>query len=156
MNQLVEKFKNFLKDIYQKIVMIDDSPQRIALGFGVGVFLGIFPGAGPIAALTLAVIFHINKAAALLGSLLTNTWLSIVTFVFAVKVGSFVTGNSWVKVYDQCKFILKDFHLNDIFNVSMFEIFKPLMMGYVIVAFLIGAASYFIVLAICLLKQKKI
>lgn len=39
-----------LKLIYIKLFRINDTPQKIAQGFGLGVFLGILPGTGPIAA----------------------------------------------------------------------------------------------------------
>ena len=88
----VDKIKNSFKSIYDKLVGIKDSPQKIALGFGLGVFCGILPGTGPMASVVLAFVFRVNKVAALAGSLLTNTWLSLVTFVLAVKIGSMVTG----------------------------------------------------------------
>lgn len=45
------------RSIYLKLFQINDTPQRIALGVGLGVFTGIIPGAGPIAALFLAMLF---------------------------------------------------------------------------------------------------
>ncbi|MBI5144700.1 MAG: DUF2062 domain-containing protein, partial [Candidatus Omnitrophica bacterium] len=89
---------NFLKLIYVKLFKIHDAPQKIALGFGLGVFLGIFPGTGPIAALFLAWRLKINRASALLGSLLTNTWLSIVIFLLSIKFGLSITQFKWQKI----------------------------------------------------------
>jgi len=82
----------FFKVLYLKLFRIDDSPHKIALGFGLGVFLGVMPGMGLIAALAIAIIIKVNRIAALLGSILTNTWLSIPVFFLAVRTGSAVTG----------------------------------------------------------------
>ena len=67
--------------IFDKLFKINDSAEKIALGVGLEVFSGLMPGTGPTAALFLAFIFRANRAAALLGSMLTNTWLSVVTFI---------------------------------------------------------------------------
>ena len=106
----MNKIKAFLKAIYDKLSKIDDSPQKIALGFGLGVFCGILPGTGPVAAVALAFVFRVNKIAAFAGGLLTNTWLSVVTFILAVRLGSAVSGADWNEVYSRCKDIIRDFH----------------------------------------------
>ena len=153
MKKFFDQLKHFFQSIYEKLVKIDDSPQKIALGFGLGVFLGILPGAGPVAALALASLFRINRIAALSGSLLTNTWLSVVTFVLAVKIGSAVTGENWVAVYDKCKLILQNFHLKDLQHGAVFDILKPLVIGYITVGFLAGIFSYLLILAVFMCKK---
>ncbi|MCG2713658.1 MAG: DUF2062 domain-containing protein [Candidatus Omnitrophica bacterium] len=72
-------FKKIINFIFAKLFKINDSAGKIALGVGLGVFAGLLPGTGPAAALLLALVFRANRAAALLGSLITNTWLSVVT-----------------------------------------------------------------------------
>jgi hypothetical protein len=142
----------FLKVIYLKLFRIHDSPQKVALGIGIGVFLGNFPGTGPIAALTMAFILRINRAAALLGSLLTNTWLSIITFVFSVKIGSSIMGLEWQKVYQETIQLFKDFHWMNFFKISILKILTPVLIGYFIISFLFGllfyAATLFIILKV--------
>jgi len=105
-NSIVSLFKL----IYLKLFRIDDTPQRIALGLGIGVLLGILPGSGPIAALFLAWVLRVNQASALLGSLFTNTWLSIVTFILSIKVGSIITKLNWQDVQRDWMLFLKNFH----------------------------------------------
>ena len=77
---MINKIREYLRLILAKLFNINDTPHKIALGLGLGVFAGILPGTGPIAAIFLALAFRANRASALLGSLLTNTWLSLVTF----------------------------------------------------------------------------
>ena len=60
------EMKRILRFVYLRIVRANDSPPRVAAGVAIGVFLGIFPtfGLGLVLAYILAVIFRINKAAA--------------------------------------------------------------------------------------------
>ena len=133
-------------DACSSIFKIDDSPQRIALGFGIGVFLGILPGTGPFAALALAFIFRINKAAALLGSVLTNTWLSVVTFVLALKIGAMITGVHWADIQAQAHGLMDHFSWKTLFDASLAGILKPLLIGYAVVGFLCGVLAYLAIL----------
>jgi len=124
----------FFKFIYLKLFRIHDTPQRIALGLGIGVLLGILPGTGPIAAIFLALVLRLNRAAALLGSLLTNTWLSIVTFSLSIKVGSSIMRVDWQETYQTQSPALK--------------IILPVITGYLVVAFCLGALVYLATLII--------
>lgn len=142
MNKYWGVFKEHLKNIYRKLAGINDTPHRKAAGLGLGVFLGIFPGMGPIAALALSWLLRVNRAAALLGSLLTNTWISVVTFVFAVKIGAALTGTNWEEVFDATKDVFKDFHFNNLLDVSFLNILKPLLIGYVVVGVFFGVMAY--------------
>src|SRR3989338_11447506 len=93
-----KSFKRLLKFLYLKLFKINDTPQKIALGLGLGVFAGIFPGTGPAASLFLAFIFRANRASALIGSMLTNTWLSVVTLLLAIKLGALMFGIQWEEI----------------------------------------------------------
>lgn len=149
--------KRFLRLIFLKIFRVNDSPQRVALGLGLGVFSGIMPGIGPIAALFLASLAKVNKASALLGSLLTNTWLSILIFMLSVKTGAFVMGLHWQDVSRSWKAFLADFHLIKLFKLSILDIVTPVFLGYLIVALCSGILAYLIILPMLkLLKAVKL
>ncbi len=125
-----------------KFLEIDDSPQKIALGLGVGVFLGILPGTGPIAAVILASILRINKASALLGSLLVNTWINIVTFVFAIKIGSVIIGINWRQIYNESLVVFSNFRYNNLLKLPVLKLILPTLIGYFIIAFFMGFFAY--------------
>jgi uncharacterized protein (DUF2062 family) len=137
-----------LKSISIKLLGINDTPQKIALGLGLGVFSGILPTTGPIAALFLAWAFRANRASALLGALLTNTWLSIVTFLLSIKVGSAIMKTRWESVLRDWALFLKDFHWLNLFKLSVLKIILPVIAGYLIIAFCIGLLCYLITLII--------
>jgi hypothetical protein len=142
---MLKKITNF---IVAKLFKINDSAQKIALGVGLGVFSGLIPGTGPAAALFLAFIFRANRAAALLGSILTNTWLSLVTFIFAVKVGSVVLSRHWQEVYQKAQGLIRDFHWGNFLKLSFLDVVLPVIIGYLIIGLFLGLVSYLVVLLI--------
>jgi uncharacterized protein (DUF2062 family) len=144
----------FFKAVFMRLVRINDSPQRIALGFGLGVFLGILPGTGPIAALVLASLFRINRAAALLGSILTNTWLSIATIILSIKLGSVIMGKNWEDVYAQWQLFLSQFRWKDLLEAAFLRIAAPVALGYLVIGFLCAAASYLLILLALTVRKK--
>ncbi len=137
-------FKNILNFIFAKFFQINDSAQKIALGVGLGVFSGLMPGTGPAAALFLAFVFRANRAAALLGAIFTNTWLSIVTFIFAIKVGSFLLKLHWQEVSQKAQNLIHDFHWAKFFKLSFGDVLLPVITGYLVLGLFLGVASYLI------------
>ncbi|MCK9604320.1 MAG: DUF2062 domain-containing protein [Candidatus Omnitrophica bacterium] len=142
-----------LKFIYIKFFRMNDTPQKIAQGFGLGVFLGILPATGIIAALCLAFVFKVNRASAILGSILTNTWLSFLIFPLSIQIGSTIMDLNWRDVYSSWMGLLRDFHFRGLFKLSILKIALPVAIGYLIIAFCLGLFTYFAVLII--LKQIK-
>ncbi len=140
----IDSFKRFLKLIYLKLFRINDTPQKIAQGAGIGVFLGILPGTGPIAAVFMAFVLRANRAAAFLGSLLTNTWLSVASFLLAIKIGSWLMGISWQAAHHDLMPVLKNFQFKSLLNFSIFKIISPLLIGYLIVSFCLGLIVYLV------------
>lgn len=141
--------------IYLKLIRINDSPLRISIGFAIGVFTGIMPGAGPLAALGLALIFRVNRAASLIGSLLTNTWLSIITLLLAVKTGAALTGLKEEEAFRGWANFLGHFQPSSIFKLSALKIIFPIIAGYVILGFGAGILAYVICIVILKLIRKK-
>ena len=142
--------KKPLKDatrlLYQKIFKINDTPQKIALGVGLGVFCGIIPGTGPLASVFLALILRVNRAGALLGSLLTNSWLSVVTFILAIKTGSAILGLSWQEAQKAWISALRGFRWLSLFKPPLLKIIIPVILGYFVVALCLGFLSYLVTL----------
>ena len=107
---VIDRISRFFRVVYLKLFRINDSPQKIAMGFGIGVFLGVLPFTGPIAALAMAFILRVNRASALLGSILTNTWISIPVFLFSIRAGAFITGVKCQDLNNGWDLLVKDFH----------------------------------------------
>jgi uncharacterized protein len=141
-------FKKIINFIFAKLFKINDSARRIALGVGLGVFSGLMPGSGPAAALFLAFVFRANRAAALMGSILTNTWLSVVTFILAIKVGSIVLSRHWQEVHQKAGGLIQDFHWGSFFKLSFLDVLLPVIIGYLIIGLCLGIISYSVVFLI--------
>ena len=141
-------FKKIINFVFAKLFYINDSAERIALGVGLGVFCGLIPGTGPAAALFLALIFRANRVAALLGSILTNTWLSLVTFILAIKLGSVILKAHWQEVYQKAQSLTHDFGWSKFFKLSFLQVLLPVITGYIIIGLFLGLVSYFLTLLI--------
>lgn len=141
---------------YEQVFRVNDSPQKIALGFGIGVFSGIFPGTGPVAAIFLALLFKANRATALFGSIITNTWISIISLLLALKAGAWVFGIKWQSLHESWVVFLNGFNWKLLFRVSALKIILPVVVGYILIALLLGLAAYLITLGIFFfIKNKK-
>lgn len=136
----------FFHILYEKLFVINDTPQKVAIGVGIGVFFGVFPGLGPLAALFSALALRVNRAGALLGSILTNTWLSIPVFVVAVSIGSIVTGSSYAEMRREWSALMNNFSWGSLFKLSAGDIFIPVIIGYILVSVIIGIAAYLVTL----------
>lgn len=144
------RIKPFLSSLYTKLFRINDTPQRVALGFGLGVGAGILPGTGPVVAIFLALVLRANRAAALIGCLATNTWLSFLTFVLAIKVGSVLLGLKWQQVVSDWNIFLKDFHWLNLFKLSILKMALPAIIGFFVIAICLGALVYLITIIVIL------
>lgn len=139
------KIIRFFKFLYIKLFRINDSPQKIAMGLGIGVCLGIIPGTGIIAALFIAWALKINKASALLGTIITNTWLSVIMVLLSAKVGALILGLDWQQVYGQWMDLAKDFKWTSLFKVSVLKVLFPLFLGNVVIGVILGFLVYLVI-----------
>jgi uncharacterized protein len=150
------RIPEFVKLFFQKLFLINDTPQKIALGAGLGVFTGIMPGMGPLIALFLAFIFRANRASAVIGSLLTNTWLSIVIFILSVKIGSAIMNLDWRAIYYQWIALLRHFHWRNLYKTSLLETILPIVIGYLILSLFAGVIVYISTLTLLNIKKGRL
>ena len=70
----LERCRRIFRYIYLRLIRVGGDPVHIALGFSLGVFLGVFPtfGIGIPLALLLASALRWNRVSAMLGSLVMN------------------------------------------------------------------------------------
>lgn len=149
------KFRERIKYICLKFVKTDDTPHRIALGFAIGIFYGLVPFIGVIPTLITAAIFRANKASALAGCFVTNTWVITAVLVLpSVKVGSKIFGLDWTVVWQEVKRYLSMSDIKDIFNALSRDVLVPSLIGFLVIALCMSAASYAISLYL-VLKYKK-
>jgi len=82
-----------LKDLIKKLLHIEDTPERTALAYSIGIFLGFSPFLGfhTLAGLVIAFLFGLNRVAILLGVWTNTPWWIVPYYVIATWVGMWVT-----------------------------------------------------------------
>lgn len=141
--------------IYAKIVKADDSPARLASGFGLGVFCGIIPGAGPVASLFLAALFRANKAMALIGSMITNTWMSVAMFSLSIFLGSRLSGVEIEALKSEWANLTAHFSFDNLFNPAFLKVAFAVLTGYLIISILAGLLSYLLMYVFIKIKRRR-
>jgi uncharacterized protein len=98
---------------FRRLLAIDDPPERTALAFSIGVFIGFSPllGLHTILATALAFIFRFNKVAIYTGTFINNPFLTLVPIIIAsYAIGAFVLGRP-LRIPDEGLELLKNPHI---------------------------------------------
>lgn len=98
---------------FRRLLAIDDPPERTALAFSVGVFIGFSPllGLHTVLATLIAFLFRFNKVAIYLGTYLNNPFLTLVPIIIAsYAMGAFLLGRP-LRIPPQGIELLKHPHL---------------------------------------------
>ncbi|MBI2370521.1 MAG: DUF2062 domain-containing protein [Deltaproteobacteria bacterium] len=112
-HSLPRRLRRTLRYCYIKVVRINDSPRKVALGLALGVFLGIFPtfGIGFLFAILLATLFRWNKAAALLGGLVMNPITSPFFWSLSATLGGVIVFHGGDELTGQVVYIRDEVEL---------------------------------------------
>jgi uncharacterized protein (DUF2062 family) len=133
------------------LFLSDDSPQQIALGMAIGVFLACSPfiGIHTVAALALALVLRASRLAALIGTLVNNPFTMAFFYFFEFEIGSSLLGLA-IKVP---KDILKNFV--ELFTIGT-KAFLSVMVGFLVVGAVASILAYIVVFwAVVLFKRRR-
>ena len=134
-----------LKLILKRAFLTNDSPEKLARGFAIGVFWGVLPtfGFAILFSLPTSILFKANRLTAILGTFVSNPFTVPFYLLWATEIGSFILrAGKLTFSWD----ILK---LNKLLNLS-----KSLLVGSVVLAAGMAIASYGILLLIIPLIRK--
>jgi uncharacterized protein (DUF2062 family) len=122
--------------IYLGFVRQNSSPDKMAKGLALGVFLGIFPtfGADPALALLASSRLGWNCAAAVLGTLIANPLLNPFFLSLSVIAGNLVLPSEF-------RFVLENFRQGD-GSPGLLSLLPTYFAGNLLVSTLIGALAY--------------
>jgi uncharacterized protein (DUF2062 family) len=83
-----------MKDLFKKLLHIEDSAERTAMAYSIGIFLGFSPflGLHTLLGLAVAFLFNLNRVAILLGVWSNTPWFIVPYYTIATWVGMRVTG----------------------------------------------------------------
>jgi uncharacterized protein (DUF2062 family) len=142
---------NFLK----RLVALNDTPERIAKAFALGVFLAFSPllGLHTFVGLLLAFFLHLNRFALLLGVFVNNPWTLIPIYAAGAYLGGLLLGFP-------PRPPMPNFEWQALWSSSFWQqmsgqmpILKPMVLGSSILSIFASVLAYFMVLN--LLKQNR-
>ncbi len=136
-----------------RLLALDDTPERIALAFAVGVFLAFSPllGLHTLLGLIVAFFFGLNRVAVLVGLFVNNPWTLFPIYAAATYVGGLLIGFpsspplphfGWSKLWQGSFWV-------DL--TRQWRLLAPLAVGSIILSVLFAVLSY--TGALYLLKQ---
>jgi uncharacterized protein len=78
----------------RRLLLFDETPERLALAFALGVFLSLTPlvGLHLVLGLAFAVLFGLNRVAVVSGLFLNNPWTIIPYYTMATYFGGWLMG----------------------------------------------------------------
>ena len=134
----------------RRLLALDETPERIALAFALGVFLSFSPllGLHTLLGLTIAFIFGLNRVAVLLGVWVNNPWTLVPIYAAAAYVGGLLIGfpgNPNLPTFDWAEIWHGSFWVQ---LVHQWDVWKPIILGSTVLSFVSGALSYPIALYI--------
>jgi len=143
-----------IKQFFRKILLIHDSPKKIAGGAALGVFLGIMPGEGVLSTIVLSTLFRLNKLAAVTAVIAFNMWTTIVILPLAAVLGSWIFRVSYQNLISEFGNAFNNGWKAFFTDTVIFHITIPLVTGFLIISILVSAFFYFFI--IYLLKKEKV
>lgn len=140
-----ERMYRWLKYMKTRLLRINDTPEKIAKGAALGVFLGIYPtfGLGFILAWLGSAVMGWNKAASILGSFIMNPITTPFFWTLSAVVGGFIFNHDSRLLYNEIK--AGDFFANGGMIGSLKTSALIYIAGNTIIAALFSIITYFIV-----------
>jgi len=83
-----------MKNLFKKLLHIEDTAERTAVAYSTGIFLGFSPflGLHTLSGLVIAFLFKLNRVAILLGVWSNTPWFIVPYYTIATWIGMWVTG----------------------------------------------------------------
>lgn len=128
----------------RKLLAMEDTPERIALAFALGVFLAFSPllGLHTILGLSIAFLFGLNRVAILIGLFINNPWTLVPIYAAATYVGGLLVGFPTIENLPSINWshLWKLQFWSDL--ARQWGVLKPLLFGSFILSFTFAALSY--------------
>jgi uncharacterized protein len=136
--------------ILRRLFLLNDTPERIAFAFALGVFLAFSPliGLHTLLGVIFSLMFGLNRFALLLGVFINNPWTLVPIYAAGTYLGGLIVGFPRITSFPSFQWSLL---LNGSFWVhlaSQWSFLKPLLLGSSILSVLAAGLSYLIALRI--------
>ena len=145
-----------IKTAFKRLLILNETPERISLAFSLGVLLAFSPliGLHTILALLVAFIFGLNRFAILLGVFVNNPYTLIPIYAAGTWLGRLFVGSS-------SRFSLPHLNLHALTNgvfwmqlAGQWQSIKPLVLGSSILSIIAAITSY--VFCLRIIRQVRI
>jgi len=135
---------SYLRKAIASLVRVPDTPERTALAFAIGVFLGFSPFLGfhTLMGVGVAFLFRLNRIAVILGVWSNLPWLLVPFYSFATWVGVKVMGLP--KSITPPQIGLTDFFSTEfwVWLASSWELLIPAFFGSLILSVILALLAY--------------
>ncbi|MBI5409621.1 MAG: DUF2062 domain-containing protein [Nitrospirae bacterium] len=146
---------SYFRDKLKGILLVKDTPHRIAMAFAVGVFMGISPllGLHYIGGFFLAWLFRLNKLVTLVGVSVNNPWTIVPISSFSVWIGAKLIGIKQIlpevdwKSVTLTKIAGKMADMNSFIYLlkKLMPLLAAFFVGSLVICIISAVASYFII-----------
>jgi uncharacterized protein (DUF2062 family) len=140
---------------FRRLLALDDTPERIARAFALGVFLAFSPllGLHTFLGIILAFLFGLNRLAMLTGLIINNPWTLVPIYAAGAYLGGllvgFPSGNS-LPSFEWRALWSGEFWLQ---LAGQWHLLKPMVIGSFVLSFLVSVFSYLV--ALYVLRQRR-
>ncbi len=126
------------RSLLRQVLHLEESPQRTALAFAIGVFIAFSPAYGLHTAMVILCswVFGLNFIALMAGALVNNPWTLVPILGATYWVGALLLGRS-----DNPSFDWQDVSFRAIYE-QVLPYAIPFLLGGVILSFLCAALAY--------------
>lgn len=129
---------------WKLLLHVEDTPHRIALAFGIGIWIAFFPiwGIHTAMALLIAFALRLSRAAMVLGAYVNNPWTVAPFYGAGTALGCWLLGVP-VEGLEALDWSLKGRAFMDALLLTLRPYLWPFVVGNTVVGVLGGAAGYF-------------
>lgn len=133
------------KNALKLLLHVEDTPHRLALAFGIGVWIAFFPiwGIHTAMALVIAFALRLSRAAMVLGAYVNNPWTAPALYTAGTVLGCWLLGVP-VEGFDDLDWSLRGWAFFDSLLETLRPYLWPFVVGNTLVGVAGGALSYFV------------
>ncbi len=144
-----------VKKVFRRLFSLDDTPERIALAFSLGVFLAFSPllGLHTFLGLAFAFLFGLNRFALFLGVFVNNPWTLVPIYAAGTYLGGLFVGFP-------SRPVLPAFQWQALWSAGFWmqlagqwNLLKPMVLGSSILSLIAAALSY--IAALYFIRQRR-
>ena len=139
----METIRRVCKYFYYRFIRLQASPENLAWGIALGLFVGATPtfGIQMVVVLVVAAIFRVSKLCALLGVQITNAFTAPFFYAATYYLGAAILDRPFKKEH------LEDFSLSSLWELGP-DVFLSLWVGGLLVGAILAFIGYFVVIGI--------